>query len=290
MGDDEPRIGVFVCHCGINIAGTVDVEKVTAAISDDPHVVVASHTMYTCSDASLSEIKKRIEEFRLNRVVVASCTPRTHEPLFRETLREAGLNPYLFELANIRDQCSWVHSSAPDAATQKAIELVRMSIARARLLKPLVGESLAINQDGLVIGGGLSGMTAALSLADQGFKVALVEKSGALGGQMLNVHSVLEGDDPYFFTANLLYRTQNHRNITVYLNSEVTKVSGHIGKFVVTVSEQGKGNGQGEITKTDISCGAIIVGHRGGAGQSRRIPLRRVGKCPDPERTGRAAP
>lgn len=259
VGDEEPRIGVFVCHCGINIAGTVDVEKVTAAISNDPHVVVASHTMYTCSDASLSEIKKRIEEFRLNRVVVASCTPRTHEPLFRETLREAGLNPYLFELANIRDQCSWVHSSMPDAATHKAIELVRMSIARARLLKPLFGESLAIVQDGLVIGGGLSGMTAALSLADQGFKVALIEKSGVLGGQMLNVHSVLEGDDPYFFTANLLYRTQNHRNITVYLNSEVTKVDGHIGKFSVTITEKGKGNGQGDIEKIQISCGAIIV-------------------------------
>ena len=258
-GDDEPRIGVFVCHCGINIAATVDVEKVTAAISQEPHVVVASHTMYTCSDASLSEIKKRIEEFRLNRVVVASCTPRTHEPLFRETLREAGLNPYLFELANIRDQCSWVHPGAPDAATQKAIELVRMSIARARLLKPLFGESLTIVQDGLVIGGGLSGMTAALSLADQGFKVALVEKSGVLGGRMLNVHSTLEGDDPYYFMANLLYRTRNHRNITIYLNSEVTKVNGHIGKFVVTVAEKGKGSGPDGITRTDIACGAIIA-------------------------------
>jgi heterodisulfide reductase subunit A-like polyferredoxin len=259
VGDDEPRIGVFVCHCGINIAGTVDVEKVTAAISNDPQVVVASHTMYTCSDASLSEIKKRIEEFRLNRVVVASCTPRTHEPLFRETLREAGLNPYLFELANIRDQCSWVHSFTPEVATQKAIELVRMSIARARFLKPLFGESLAINQDGLVIGGGLSGMTAALSLADQGFKVSLIEKSGTLGGQILKVHSVLEGDDPYFFTANMLYRTQNHRNIRVYLNSEVTKVDGHIGKFSVTITEKGKGNGQGDIEKIQISCGAIIA-------------------------------
>ena len=258
-GDDEPRIGVFICHCGINIAGTVDVEKVTAAISQEPQVVVASHTMYTCSDASLSEIKKRIEEHRLNRVVVASCTPRTHEPLFRETLREAGLNPYLFELANIRDQCSWVHSSEPEQATKKAIELVRMSVSRARFLKPLVGESLAINQDGLVIGGGLSGMTAALSLADQGFDVALVEKSGVLGGQMLNVHSVLEGDDPYFFTANVLYRTQNHRNIKVYLNSEVTKVTGHIGKFVVTITEKEKGDGKGDTTKTDISCGAIIA-------------------------------
>ncbi len=134
--------------------------------------------MYTCSDASLSEIKKKIVENRLNRVVVASCTPRTHEPLFRDTLREAGLNPYLFELANIGDQCSWVHPFDPVSATQKAIELVRMSIARARLLRPLSGDSFEVNNNGLVIGGGLSGMTAALSLADQGYKVALVEKSG----------------------------------------------------------------------------------------------------------------
>ena len=259
VGDDEPRIGVFVCHCGINISGTVDVEKVTEAISHDPHVVVASHTMYTCSDASLSEIKKRIEEFRLNRVVVASCTPRTHEPLFRETLREAGLNPYLFELANIRDQCSWVHSSEPQDATIKAIELVRMSIARSRLLKPLVGESLAILQDGLVIGGGLSGMTAALSLADQGFRVSLVEKSGVLGGQVRNVHTILEGNETAGLISDLLERTQNHRNITVHLNSDVVKVSGHIGKFTVTISERKKGKGPGDITKTDITCGAIIV-------------------------------
>ena len=269
--DEEPRIGVFVCHCGINIASTVDVEKVTQTISNDPHVVVASHTMYTCSDASLSEIKKRIEEYRLNRVVVASCTPRTHEPLFRETLREAGLNPYLFELANIRDQCSWVHSSEPDFATVKAIELVRMSIARASFLKPLVGESLAINQDGLVIGGGLSGMTAALSLAEQGFQVSLIEKSGTLGGQALNVHSTLEGDDIHDFIANLLDRTQNHRNIKVYLNSEVTKVNGHIGKFLVTIAEKGKGNGQGDIAKTEISCGAIIAATGGEPAETREF-------------------
>ncbi|MGD0274476.1 MAG: FAD-dependent oxidoreductase [Syntrophales bacterium] len=257
VSDEEARIGVFVCHCGINIASTVDVEKVTQAISSDPDVVVASHTMYTCSDASLSEIKKCIEEYRLNRIVVASCTPRTHEPLFRETLRESGLNPYLFELANIRDQCSWVHSSEPDAATLKAIELVRMSIARARFLKPLTGEFLAINQDGLIIGGGLSGMTAALSLADQGFQVSLVEKSFALGGRVLDVHSTLESDRTGDFIAGILQRTQNHRNIKVYLNSEVTKLNGHIGKFSVTVT--GKWNGTGDTRKTEISCGTIIV-------------------------------
>ena len=253
--DEEPRIGVFVCHCGINIAATVDVEKVTNTIAGDPHIIVASHTMYTCSDSSLSEIKKRIAEYRLNRVVVASCTPRTHEPLFRETLREAGLNPYLFELANIRDQCSWVHSSEPDSATQKAIELVRMSIARARLLKPLAGESIAINQNGLVIGGGLSGMTAALSLADQGFAVALIEKSGKLGGQMSLIHSTLDCDNTSDFMKDIIHRVMNHRNIKTHLNCEVDTVQGHIGNFTVGLSEKEKGNGKG----TELSCGAIIV-------------------------------
>ena len=255
IADEEPRIGVFVCHCGLNIAATVDVEKVVHAISSERHVVVASHTMYTCSDSSLSEIKKQIEEYRLNRVVVASCTPRTHEPLFRETLREAGLNPYLFELANIRDQCSWVHPFAPADATAKSIELVKMSIARAGLLRPLIGESLAVNQDGVVIGGGLSGMTAALSLAEQGFKIALIEKSGKLGGYALNVHYTLEDDDLADFMADMIKRTENHRNIKLYLNSEVTKVAGHIGKFSVTTTAKENGSPK----ETVVSCGAIIV-------------------------------
>ena len=182
VSDEQARIGVFVCHCGINIAGTVDVEKVTEAIKNQPGVVYASHTMYTCSDASLSNIKEQIAKNRLNRVVVASCTPRTHEPIFRETLREAALNPYLFELANIRDQCSWVHSSEPEKATEKAIELVKMSIARAHNLSPLEGEKIPILQNAIVIGGGISGMTAALSLAEQGFDVDIIEKSTQLGG------------------------------------------------------------------------------------------------------------
>lgn len=253
--DEMPRIGVFVCHCGINIASTVDVEKVTDAVAEEPGVVIATHTMYTCSDASLSEIKKKIQEMNLNRVVVASCTPRTHEPLFRETLREAGLNQYLFELANIRDQCSWVHSGEPENATEKAIELVRMSIARSRMLRPLAGESLAINQNGLVIGGGVSGMTAALSLAEQGFRVFLIEKSDRLGGQFLNIHSTIEGSDTSSFTAALIEHVENHKNITLYMNSEVKKVNGHIGKFVVTVQESGGMNGTGN----ELSCGAIIV-------------------------------
>ncbi|MHC4743814.1 MAG: FAD-dependent oxidoreductase, partial [Planctomycetota bacterium] len=249
--DEEPRIGVFICHCGINIASVVDVERVTEAVANEPDVVMATHTMFTCSDTSLANIKEMILEHRLNRIVVASCTPRTHEPLFRETLREVGLNQYLFELANIRDQCSWVHSSEPQAATEKAIELVKMSIARARLLEPLEGTSLAVDQSGLVIGGGLSGMTAALSLADQGFNVHLVEQTNALGGHLAEIHRTLEHDNIPDFYADLIRRVENHSNINLYMESEITAISGHIGKFQTTLSTNG--------SKTEISSGVIIV-------------------------------
>ena len=249
--DEEPRIGVFVCHCGLNIASVVDVTRVVDSVKSQPGVVFAKDSMFTCSDTSLSEIKGKIREYRLNRIVVASCTPRTHEPLFRETLREAGLNPYLFELANIRDQCSWVHPLNPKEATNKAIDLVRMSIARAQSLAPLGGESLEINQSGLVIGGGMSGMTAALSLADQGFKTSLVERTDRLGGNLLNLYSTLEKDDISTFTASLIQRVENHPNITVYRETELARVAGHIGNFLITLSRKEE--------KIDVACGAVIV-------------------------------
>jgi heterodisulfide reductase subunit A-like polyferredoxin len=249
--DEPPRIGVFVCHCGRNIASVVDVERVTEAASKQPDVAVATHAIYTCSDTTLSEIRDTIYEKRLNRVVVASCTPRTHEPLFRETLREAGLNPYLFELANIRDQNSWVHSSEPEAATEKAIDLVCMSIARARHLVPLKSGTLSVDQSALVIGGGLSGMTTALSLAEQGFRVNLVERSDVLGGNLLHLHYTLEHDDITGFTDDLVHRVKSHGNITLYLETEVNAVAGHIGKFRVTLSEKDE--------ETDITCGTIVV-------------------------------
>jgi heterodisulfide reductase subunit A len=249
--DEEPRIGVFVCHCGINIASTVDVEKVADTVSRDPDVVLATHSMYACSDASLSDVKKAIVEHRLNRIVVASCTPRTHEPLFRETLREAGLNPYLFDLSNIRDQCSWVHAAEPEKATEKAIELTRMSIARARLLSPQVGESLAIDQGGLVIGGGLSGMTAALSLANQGFTVHLVERTQQLGGHLRRIYTTLEQNDIAGFTENLIQQVEKHPLIHLHLETEVAAIAGHVGKFVIKLSKNG--------STADIRCGAVIV-------------------------------
>jgi heterodisulfide reductase subunit A-like polyferredoxin len=251
VSDESARIGVFVCHCGINIASTVDVEKVTEAIRNEPGVTFASHTMYTCADASLSNIKEQIVKNRLNRIVVASCTPRTHEPIFRETLREAGLNPYLFELANIRDQCSWVHSSQPEEATEKAIDLVKMSISRAYSLSPLEGGKIAIHQNAVVVGGGISGMTAALSLAEQGFDVELIEKSSQLGGNLASINSTLENDNLDKFRNNLIEGVNKHRNIDAHLNSEFVSVGGHIGHFIVKITKDGK--------PKEFTCGAILI-------------------------------
>jgi heterodisulfide reductase subunit A len=249
--DEEPRIGVFVCHCGRNIGSVIDVERVAKTIEAEPGVVLATHTMFTCSDTSLSNIRAQITEHRLNRIVVASCTPRTHEPLFRETMREAGLNPYLFEMANIRDQCSWVHSASPATATQKATELVKMAVARSRLLSPLEPGTLAVDQKGLVIGGGLAGMTAALALANQGFKVHLVERTGRLGGHLHDIHHTLENPDVAGMTAHLIRQVQENKNIDVYLGTDVAEVKGHIGEFHATLSCNGQ--------KSEVSAGAVIV-------------------------------
>jgi heterodisulfide reductase subunit A-like polyferredoxin len=249
--DEEPRIGVFICHCGRNIGSVVDVECVVKNIESEPGVVLATHTMFTCADTSLSNIRNMIVEHRLNRIVVASCTPRTHEPLFRETMREAGLNPFLFEMANIRDQCSWVHSASPERATQKATELAKMAIARSHRLVPLEGGTLAVDQRGLVIGGGLAGMTAALALANQGFKVHLIERTDRLGGHLHDIHHTLEDTDVAGLTASVIQQVQGHKNIDVYLGTEVAEVKGHIGEFHATLSCQGR--------KSEVSGGAVIV-------------------------------
>jgi heterodisulfide reductase subunit A-like polyferredoxin len=249
--DEEPRIGVFVCHCGRNIGSVVDVERVVQNIENEPGVVFATHTMFTCADTSLSNIRDMIVAHRLNRIVVASCTPRTHEPLFRETLREAGLNPFLFEMANIRDQCSWVHSASPERATQKATELAKMAVARAHRLVPLEGGTLAVDQRGLVIGGGLAGMTAALALANQGFKVHLVERADRLGGHLHDIHHTLEHTDVAGLAASLIQQVQEHKNIDVYLATDVAEVKGHIGEFHATLSCNGR--------KSEVGAGAVIV-------------------------------
>ncbi|MGA2172027.1 MAG: FAD-dependent oxidoreductase, partial [Sedimentisphaerales bacterium] len=214
-----------------------------------------------CSDTSLSNIKDMIREHRLNRIVVASCTPRTHEPLFRETLREAGLNPYLFEMANIRDQCSWVHSAVPQSATDKATDLVKMAISRARLLSPLESGTLEVDQTGLVIGGGLSGMTSALALANQGLKVHLIEKAERLGGTLHDIYHTFEHDNISGFTNDLVKQVEKHPNIKLYLGTEITGIAGHIGKFKITLSKNGSKSDTERSAgpASEITGGTIIV-------------------------------
>ena len=181
---EEPRIGVYVCHCGLNIAQTVDCEKVAELASYLDHVVVSKNIIYACSEPGQQEIKDDIFEHGLDRVVVASCSPRLHEPTFRQMLKEADLNPYLLEMANLREQCSWVHIKERDAATEKAADLVKMAVSRARLLYPLQEEKLPLTKRALVIGGGIAGIQAALDLGDSGFDVVLVEKRPSIGGTM----------------------------------------------------------------------------------------------------------
>jgi heterodisulfide reductase subunit A len=232
----EPRIGVFVCDCGINIAGVVKVHEVMEYAKTLPNVVFAAENLYTCSQDTQEKIKEKIKEFKLNRVVVASCTPRTHEPLFQNTIREAGLNAYLFEMANIRDQCSWIHMHEPKAATKKSKDLVRMAVAKSRLLEPLQNLEINVNPQALVIGGGVTGMTSALELAKQGFKVHLVEKEKVLGGNTPKLHYLPTGEDPVSFVKELDKEISANKNITVYTGTTVKAIDGYVGNFKTTLA------------------------------------------------------
>ena len=232
---EEPRVGVFVCRCGSNIAGIVGVESVVEYAAGLKNVVHAEENMFTCSSDTQAHIREMIEEHGLNRVVVASCTPRTHEKLFQSTIREAGLNFYLFEMANIRDQCSWVHRDFPEEATEKAKDLVRMAVAKVRLFEPLQRKSMEFCHDALVIGGGLVGMAAALDLADQGFKVSLVERDGVLGGNMRHLHYLLGDDNPQTLLREYTERTLAHPNIQTFLDAEIESFEGSLGRFQSTL-------------------------------------------------------
>jgi len=234
---DEPRIGVFVCHCGSNIAGTVDVEAVTQFAATLPNVVYVKRNRYTCSDPGQDEIRKGIKEHRLNRVVVAACSPRMHEPTFRRCVSEAGLNPFLFEMANIREHCSWVHSG-PDA-TEKAKEIVAMAVAKARYLHPLRTITVPVTRQALVIGGGIAGMNAALNLADMGIKVYLVEKRSTIGGHMAQLDKTFPTlDCSICIEGPVMVDVYRHPNIELISHAEVKEVSGFVGNFKVKVEKK----------------------------------------------------
>jgi heterodisulfide reductase subunit A len=248
---EEPRIGVFVCHCGKNIGGVADVPSVVEYAKTLPGVVYAEDNLYTCSVDTQVRIKEMVKEHNLNRVVVSSCSPRTHEPLFRDTCRDAGLNEYLFEMANIRDQNTWVHMHEPEKATEKAKDLTRMAVAKARLLEPLERIKVPVNQDALVIGGGMAGMSAALELGNQGFNVHLVEREDRLGGNMNNIHYLFNGEDPQEKLKKTIAEVNDHPKVHVHMGSKVTEVDGFYGNFETKIS-----NGSGEET---VKHGVVIV-------------------------------
>lgn len=246
------RIGVFVCHCGTNIGGVVDVEKVVEHARGLPDVVWAEMNLYTCSENGLSSIREKIAEHHLNRVVVASCTPRTHEPLFRANCDKAGLNKYLFEFVNIREQCSWVHKNSPDDATEKAKDLVRMGVSKARSLEEIEDQYTDVIPSSLVLGGGISGLSAALSLANQGYEVELIERKGRLGGLLLGVNRLFPTDQPSQEILDpLIHSVVKHKKIHVHVNSELVAVQGFIGNFTATIKKDGHAE--------EVRIGTIIV-------------------------------
>jgi heterodisulfide reductase subunit A len=232
----EPlRIGVFVCHCGVNIGGVVAVPKVVEYARTLPNVVYAEENLYACSQDSQAHIRDIIAERKLNRVVVASCSPRTHEPLFQQTLREAGLNAYLFEMANIRDQCSWIHMNRPVEATEKAKALVHMAVAKAGFMEPLHSASLDVTHSALVVGGGLAGMTAALAIADQGFAVTLVERDQELGGNLRRLRRTFTDGNISVTLEDLVEKVRSNRRIKVMTGSELEETQGFVGNFESTI-------------------------------------------------------
>ncbi|MFZ0965831.1 MAG: CoB--CoM heterodisulfide reductase iron-sulfur subunit A family protein [Candidatus Bathyarchaeia archaeon] len=253
VSQEEPRIGVFVCHCGVNIGSVVNVPEVVEYAKTLPNVAYAEANLYTCSQDAQKLIAEKIKQHNLNRVVVASCTPRTHEPLFRETVQEAGLSPYLFEMANIRDQCSWVHMHEHKKATEKAKDLVASMVAKARLLKSLKKPTINVTPVGLVIGGGVAGMTAALELAKQGFEIHLVEKENELGGHLRKIHYLLEkDDDPQKKLEEMTKAVMENSKIHVYTSAEVVDVYGFVGNFKTMIKQH-------DGKEKEIEHGVVIV-------------------------------
>jgi heterodisulfide reductase subunit A-like polyferredoxin len=257
VSDEEPRIGVFICRCGINIANVVDVPKVVEHVRTLPNVVFADEKLFTCSQDTQEQFLEIIKEHRLNRIVVSACSPRTHEPMFQLTMEKASLNPYLFTMTNIRDQCSWVHASNKSDATLKAMDLARMAVARAELLAPLEKGKMEVVPKGLVLGGGVAGMTAALNLADQGFQVYLAEKSEQLGGNALSIERTIHGEPIKPFLTDLVSKVESHPKIEVFKNSTFSDLSGHVGHFKGKITPVGQTPYEVEFGAAVIATGAV---------------------------------
>jgi heterodisulfide reductase subunit A len=250
---DDLRIGVFVCHCGSNIAGYLDVEDLAEYASTLPGVVFTQRNLYTCSESGIAEIQHAIKENDLNRVVVASCSPRTHQPLFQSSCNEVGLNPYLFEMVNIRDQCSWVHMQEQEAGTHKARELIRMGVAKAAYLEPQVDIEASVIPRVLVIGGGVAGLSAADAMAGMGLDVILVEKASELGGLLREINQLAPGGDAGMDRVTpLIESVTSNDNVTVHLSSEVSNVGGYIGNFEASIRPK-----QGDVIEEKV--GSIVV-------------------------------
>ena len=256
--DEEPRVGVFVCHCGTNIGGIVDVPAVVEYVAGLPYVVHAERNLYTCAEDGITSIKAKIKEHGLNRVIVASCTPRTHAPLFMSACEDAGLNPYLFEFVNIRDQCSWVHMGEKALATEKAKDLIRMGVAKAARLLPLERFMTSMEPSTMVIGGGVAGLTAAECIANSGFEVYLVEREGELGGMARHLSRIYPSDKtPEEVLGPLVRSVRSNRNIHVITGARVKEVLGYVGNFDVTVSPTADGAAGSGPERFKV--GAIIV-------------------------------
>jgi heterodisulfide reductase subunit A len=251
VSSEAPRIGVFLCHCGINIGGYVDVPAVVEYVKSLEDVAFVEANIYTCSEDTQKKIVDAIKKYDLNRILVAACTPRTHEPLFQKSLRDAGLNPYLLEMTNIREQCSWVHMDEPAKATEKAKQLIAMTVAKTRFLQAIQEAEIPVLQRALVIGGGIAGMTAALSLADQGYETVLVEKERQLGGYLHKVYYTVDGLDIPRLLKEMTEKVQKHPLIKVHTGSQVKSLKGYVGSYESEV--------QTPTEVVSFSYGVIIV-------------------------------
>ena len=254
--EEELRIGVFICDCGSNIAGHVDCKSVTEYASRLPGVVYAKENLYTCSESGIGEIKSAIREHNLNRVVVASCSPRTHQPLFQSSCASEGLNPYLFEMVNIRDQCSWVHMQDPEKATEKAKDLVRMGVAKARFLEPQQDIESDITRKVLVIGGGIAGISATEAISDIGLDVILIEKEPKLGGLVKDLHMIA----PAFVNAReqiseMISGLESKSNVTIYTGATLESIDGFVGNYVA-----GIGLSDGKKLEEKVGCIVVATG------------------------------